>query len=386
MGKIGRLIEKYPAVTFVIGLGLIFLAIFAGRELRSQEVQEDIGEKKTRKVEVFELAAASEVVVQGEVDRADTITLVATAPGIVRSAAVQGGYVYKGQQVVMLGDSYTGASGAQVALEQAQRGYEYQKTVFELQEDIYNIQEDDINKTKSDEARIARKQIDLQERANEFTLDSAKLARDNAQAQAARYMVGAPFSGTVESQLVRIGEQVSVGSPLAVLKAESAHDAQVVAYVGKSRAASIDLVGQTFGMLDGQRVPLEIVHIAKAPDRTGAYAITLSVPRNQTDLFSDGGFVAVHLQLSPPQGGKFIPLDSVRYGSQGPEVYIERNAKAKAIRVTLGDVLGSYVTVTKGLEDVTQVILDRSISDGEDIEIAPEVEVSEASEGLQNNN
>jgi len=252
-------------------------------------------------------------------------------------------------------------------LKQTQLGYDYQKEVFDLQEDIYDTQEDGINKTGSDESRIARKQIDLQERANEFALDNAKLAHDSAHAQAARYTVGAPFSGTLESQFVRVGDQVSSGSPLGVLRAQNAHDALIVAYVSKARAASIDITGETYAMVDGLEIPLQITHIAKAPTRVGAYAVTFSVPPTSAELFAEGGFITVHVQLVNEQGAQLVPLDSVRYSAEGPEIYIIKDAKAHALQVELGEVVGSFVMVTSGFDGDEEIILDRAVSDGESI-------------------
>ncbi len=365
MRKLAKMIGRFPVVAFVIGLAIIFAAVYGGQMMRAQEVSEGDKQVKARTVETFAVGESREIVVQGEVERADTITLVATTSGIVRRTLAEGNYVVKGQQVVLLGDSYTGESAAQVALEQTQISFDYQKEVFELQEDIYDTQEDGINKTGSDESRIAQKQIDLQERANEFALDNAKLAHESAHAQVARYTIGAPFTGTLESQFVRIGDQVSAGTPLGVLRAQNTHDALIVAYVSKARAANIDLTGETYAMVGSKKAPLQITHIAKAPTRVGAYAVTFSVSPADTELFTDGGFIEIHLQLAGEVGTQFVPLDSVRYSAEGPEIYIVKDGKAHAIPVELGEVVGSSVIVVSGIKGDDEVILDRAVSDGE---------------------
>lgn len=369
MSKVGNFINRFPLIVFVLALATLFAILFYGEKTRKAEVEEAAdGSSIVRDVDVFDASGSISVPVLAEVDRADTITLVATTSGIVTRVAGENQFVYHGTEVMRLSDTYSGSSQAATNVALAKRALEYQEEVYDDQETILEIQEDAINKTDRDEIKIARKQVSLQEEANEFNLDNAQLKLKQANASLALYRTVAPFTGKIQSTFVRVGDRVNAGDPIAVLKAENQADTKIVAYVGKSRAAAINLGGDVIAHIDGQEVPLTIVHIASAPTKAGSYAITLGVPMEQSSLASDGSFIKVDLPIAVDEGEILAPLDAVHYGENGPEIYVIRESVAVAVPVELGAVMGSYVIIRSGLADGEQVITTRGISAGESVQ------------------
>lgn len=367
MKKISQIIARFPLITFLLMLAVMFAVIFIGNKMRTPVASETSTNQEQRSVEVYNLQDEISAPVLAEVERADTITLVATASGIVTRTLAEGAYVFHGGEIVRLADTYGGSSQAAAAAAIAARNVEYQNEAYDLNKSILEKQKDQINKTDSDEAKIARKQISLQKRAAEFGLDSAKLEAVRANAASAIYSTVAPFTGIVQEVSVRIGDSVVPGQRIGVLKAEDTKansPSQIVAYVGQDRAAHIDVNVSALTRVNGQSIELKIVHIAKAPSRGGAYAVTMSIPPQDVESFVNGSFVEVQLPLDTAENF-IIPLDAVRYGAGGAEVYVIEDGKSVAKNLQLGDVIGSFVVVQEGLSPQAQIILDRTIAEGE---------------------
>jgi|GEM_PF-2602316 len=380
MKKIGTIIGKFPLITFFIALGILFAVIYVSSELRTQEQSDTNAQETTsRSVEVFDVDEKITIEVLGEVDRADTITLVATSNGIIQRIAPEGNFVYRGGQVARVADTYSGTSAAGISAEIAQRTKEHQEEVYDDQKTILDIQKDELNKTDQAEVRIARKQITLQEQANEFNRDIAQLQASQANAAVALQNTAAPFTGRVESTFVSVGDSVSVGMPLAVLRADEVHDAQIVAYMGAVRASHISMSSEAHAQVGGDTYPLRIVNIAKAPTAAGAYAVTFAQVGGNgeegKEIFPDGTYINIIIPLE--DNDILAPLDAIRYGIDGPEVYIVSEGKAQVQSVVLGDALGSHVIIESGITDRDMIILDRSVTNGEEVTVQQQGEVQE---------
>lgn len=372
MKNILKLPARFPLITFVISLGFLFGAIFIGNKLRTDSAQENIGENENiKQVMLYNPQKERDsAIVEAQVDRADTLVLVATANGIVTRILGEGKKVSTGAEIMKISDTYSGSSQAAASAALSVRNTQYQKDVLETQEDILDYQRDQINKTGSDETRIEKKQIALQRRAVEFGYDSARLQQNQAYATTALYKTVAPFGGVIQESLVRIGDSVSPGQKVALLKSEDSKEVRLVAYVGKQRAANIDVDGEFFARTEvGERISLEIIHIAQGGVGDQSYAVTLNPKKKEDrDIFKEGSFVEIELPIKS-QEGIFIPIDTVHYGDTDSEVYILENEKAVVRKVELGPVIGSQVLVVKGINKDNLIIMDRSVTDGQKVSI-----------------
>ncbi len=371
MKKILKYIVHFPLITFVFSLVILFGVIFMGNKLRTQSFENDLDEQESiKQVTLYNPQTEKNLaIVEAEVDRADTLVLIATANGIVTRMLEEGDEVTRGGEIMKISDTYSGSSQVAAAAAVSARNTQYQKDVLEIQDDILDYQRDEVRRTGDEEARIEKKQITLQKRAAEFSYDSARLQRNQAYAATALYKTVAPFSGVIQESLVRKGDYVSFGQKVALLKSQNLKEVRLVAYVGKERAANIDIEGDFFAKNDkGEEVSLEIIHIAQSGVGAQSYAVTLEPQEKDRENFKEGSFVEVKLPIKAEKG-IFVPIDAIHYGDNSSEVYVLDNDHAVVKKVELGSLIGSQVLVLEGLTKEDSVIMDRSITDGQKVSV-----------------
>ena len=400
-----KILSKYPLIIFILSLALLFAIIFVGKKMRSQKIERpDLSKKETAKtVTIFDTAKKLSAPITGEVNRADTMILRATANGIVTRALKAGDKVYKGKEIVKLSDTYAGTSQAEVAAALAQRNAQFQNETSDTQRDILKAEKKDLRRTKDKQARIAWKQHYIQERSIELAHDTAQLQAKQAYATVALSKTIAPLAGQLEGVTVEVGDFVQAGKILAVLKTTSNDDITITAHIGSERASHIDVESEITALYQGQLIPLKLIHLSQSSTGGEAYTLTFSAPKESLPNINDGSFIEINLPLKSEED-ILIPLDSVHFSTNNAEVYIinkleqeksrtkdsqsnNKNTKSQATKnnsitnnqsaytakiktITLGQVIGSYVVVTDGLEKNTKIIMDRNVTDGEKIIIS----------------
>jgi multidrug efflux pump subunit AcrA (membrane-fusion protein) len=392
-----KLISKYPLIIFLLLLALLFTVIFVGKKMRSQETEKVAKKEITKTVEIFDTSKKLQAPITGEVDRADTIILRATANGIVTRTLKAGDKVYRGKEIVKLSDTYSGSSQAGAAAAVAQRNAQFQNETSDTQRDILKAQKKDLKRTKDKQARIAWKQHYIQERSIELAHDTAQLQASQAYASVALFRTVAPLTGQLEEVTVKVGDYVQAGKVLAVLKADKADNINLTAHIGAERAMHIDVEATVTAIYKDKTIPLEIVHLSQNGTGSQSYTLTFQVDKNIIGNVDDGSFLEINLPLKS-EDDILIPLDSVHFSTDSAEVYVvsradgeaskaglleRNNSEAKSLTssepakntytarlktITLGDVVGSYIIVTEGLEKNTKIIMDRNVTDGEKVE------------------
>jgi len=368
MLKFKKLLTQFPIITFLLVLVLLFIIIFVGKKIRQQNINETTGQKVVKIVTIFDTNSDIQSPIAGEIDRADTVILRATANGIVTRTLKAGNRVYRGQEIVKLSDTYSGSSQAEAAAAVANRNAQFQKETIDTQRDILKAEKKDLKKTKDRQARITWKQHYLQERSAELSHDTAQLQAAQAYASVALFKTVAPLSGLLEEVAVNVGDDIKAGQIIAILKADNEDDVRVTAHVGAERALHIDVESKITANYKGVDIPLEIVHISQSSTSDQSYTLTFRVNKNILGNISNGSFVNISLPLKSEKD-TLVPLDSIHFSSNNSEIYILENNMAHIKKVTLGEVLGSYVIVTDGLDENNQIIMDRNVTDGEHVQI-----------------
>ncbi len=358
--------------------------------MRDQGTESSLKKNLVKNVEIFDTSAKLLAPISGEVDRTDTIILRATTNGVVTRSLKAGDKVYRGKEIIKLADTYSGSSQAEAAAAVAQRNARFQNETSDTQRDILKAQKKDLKKTKQRQDRIAWKQHFIQERSVELAHDTAQLQAAQAYATVALFKTVAPLAGQLEEVTVNIGDYVQVGKVLAVLKTNHPNDTRITAHIGAERASHIDLESNIAAQYKGQSIPLEIIHLSQSSTGGEAYTLTFNIPKNKMPNIDDGSFLEINLPLKS-EDDILIPLDSVHFSANSAEVYVaskagllehndseakspafnedaENTYLAKLKTITLGDVIGSYIIVTGGLEKNTKIIMDRNVTDGEKVE------------------
>lgn len=249
-------------------------------------------------------------------------------------------------------------------LRAALRQAEYQADEKNPPQEIANLQRD-----------MAVKQLELQEKSLDLSREISGLQVRLAQINEAVMYPAAPFAGRIERIHVRVGQTVSPGTPLVTL-AGNAGTVRVIARLAKDIAGRISTVEKSTITLPTTNLELSPTFIAQEAtdgtlvsvtyDLTGAPAVRPSDISALTDL----QYLPISLPVTTAASSSatlFVPLDSVFQTQQAASVFIIDNNRARSRKVELGSVVGTMVEVTSGLSPTDEVILNRTVLDGEQV-------------------
>lgn len=222
---------------------------------------------------------------------------------------------------------------------------------------------------------IAQKQLNLQEKIVTISKEVSNLQVSLAYVQEALMYPSAPFSGQIQRVFVKEGQAVSPGTPL-VLIAQSAEDdpATAIVYVSKSVAESVQRDISATVYLSKSTIQITPSFITTEPVQGQLFAIYLPIPDELISQVHQAGTVEVDIPIGRADTNSavpYIPLESVSQTQTGDYVFIiDKTRRALAVPVNLGQVIGRLVEVTSGLENRSQIILDQTITTGEEVTIA----------------
>lgn len=223
---------------------------------------------------------------------------------------------------------------------------------------------------------ITLKQLDLQERSLDLSKDINNLQVKLARVSEALMFPTTPCAGIVERVFVNIGDTVTPGTPLAVIRADS-REVTAVVNVPPDIARRVSRAEQSIFTVENQTFAVAPRYISAEPVEGDLHTILYSIPGEYEAYLSNGQQIAVQLPLGASVAStadRFIPLDAVYQTQDTAFVYIaaqqDGQLRAQVKEVELGAVSGSYVKVVAGLEDADTVITTRGMTDGELIQVA----------------
>jgi len=216
---------------------------------------------------------------------------------------------------------------------------------------------------------LANAQISLTNAQNSALLEKTitQNQADNAAYHFGNLALASPFSGTILSTKAEAGQQVSVGQELlelgniAIVEIEVEVDTEFGAGLKQGDKVSVN------GLYEG---------IISEIEPTGSLAsgkIGVKVQSENNEGFLTAGEIAeVEFNLIFNQPDLIIiPIKSATIEPASTYVFIVEEGKAIKRNVILGQVFGSKVSVTSGLEEGDQLIIKNGvfISEGNDVEI-----------------
>lgn len=205
----------------------------------------------------------------------------------------------------------------------------------------------------------------------------AALNLRSAQIMAAASRVSSPLSGRVERILVRPGQFVNPGTPVAIIKGEPKLMLEVL--VSGRLAGQINQEELAVITLGENQVSLTISHLSSAPTAGNLHEVLIEVPANYQSQIFENMTVAVLLplfQFSPVEGHGFIPLDSVFVTNTERFVFVVEDGLARKRLVETGQIVGSSIELKTGLVEGDVVLLDRRVMDGQRVEVMVKPEVT----------
>jgi RND family efflux transporter MFP subunit len=237
---------------------------------------------------------------------------------------------------------------AAAALNEAQVNLDVQKSEFDRIENIYrrNL----VAKTVYDHALGNLNTATAR-------LKSASAALKVASERLSYTLIRAPFSGTVFSRNVEVGEAVQPGKPIMtgfdprVLRVEVDLPQSIREQVAKLRTARVVVAA------DESIEPVKIVLFPQADPVTGTVHMRLQLPPRDDARLYPGRFVKVAVVVGQ-KDRLLVPKTSIMYRSEVTAVYVQEGDSFVLRQVRLGNTFGDNVEVISGIREGENVAID----------------------------
>jgi RND family efflux transporter MFP subunit len=249
---------------------------------------------------------------------------------------------------------------AQLQLRSSQRNLDYQSNGDKPPAQLARLQKD-----------LTLEQLDIQEKSLQLNKEVSQLQVALASVNASLFHPVAPVSGTIERIYVREGQMVSPGTPLLMLS-DGNKRFLAVAKVPNKIARSVSQFEPSSLLIGNNILALNPGFISDEATDSQMYAIIFTLPDSVEKVVTDGEYIPVDLPVGLPNttaAVPFIPLDAVFQTEDQSIVYLVKDGKAAGKNLKLGNVVGGYVEVLSGLQSGDQVILDRTVIEGDAIKI-----------------
>ena len=176
--------------------------------------------------------------------------------------------------------------------------------------------------------------------------------------QRAMYNVVAPFAGTVDEVLPRLGEAVAPGVP--VVRLLSGRGGKIVADVSENYASSIKagyVALVKLPDLGGEEFPTTVRTVSRgisAVSRT--FTVELTVPAKYAGQLRPNQVAQVRIQNYQTRSVPVLPVDAVQKDENNSFVYVVEGGKAVKRLVKTGKTYNGKVEVSEGLKADDKVI------------------------------
>lgn len=213
------------------------------------------------------------------------------------------------------------------------------------------------------------KQLDIQEKSLDLNLEITKLQLQTARIAESASFPSSPFASTVQRISVREGQLVQPGTPLLIL-AQRVEDDPITAvvYAPLEVARKVSTFEESELFINKFHYSAYPTFISEEAVQGNLYAIYYSVPDNYSKYLTDKAFIEVLIPIgvfSTTSIVPVLPLEAIFSTQNSDFVFLMINGQAQAKEIELGEVVGSFVVVEKGLEKGDQVILDRNVLSGD---------------------
>ncbi|WP_216679090.1 efflux RND transporter periplasmic adaptor subunit [Hymenobacter siberiensis] len=279
--------------------------------------------------------------VQGRVDFDQNATVGSRAAGSLTSIRVQrGDRVGKGQVLATVDASILDANMAELRTRM-----DLAKTIYEKQKGLWDQQ-------------IGTEVQFLQARNNYQALQR-NLATLNQ--QRALYNVVAPFAGSVDEVLPKLGEITAPGAP--VVRLTSGTGGKILVDVSEAYGNSIkagDNAVVTIPDLGGEEIPATVRVVSRSINATSrTFTVELRLKEHTTDL-RPNMVATVRIQNYSAANAMVIPVDIVQHDEQNSYVYVVAQEAGKAVAkkriIKTGNTYNGKVEVTNGLTAEDKII------------------------------
>ncbi|MDO7851091.1 efflux RND transporter periplasmic adaptor subunit [Hymenobacter convexus] len=280
--------------------------------------------------------------VQGRVDYDQNATVGSRAAGSLTSIRVQrGDRVSKGQVLATIDASILDANAAELRTRM-----DLAKTVYEKQKGLWDQQ--------------IGTEIQYLQAKNNYQALQRNLATLNQ--QRALYNVVAPFAGTVDEVLPKLGEITAPGAP--VVRLTSGTGGKILADVSEAYGNSIkagDNAVVTIPDLGDAEIPATVRVVSRSINATSrTFTVELRLKDAKAADLRPNMVATVRIQNYAAAAATVIPVDLVQHDEENSYVYVVAQEAGKAVAkkriIKTGNTYNGKVEVTSGLTAEDQVI------------------------------
>lgn len=223
----------------------------------------------------------------------------------------------------------------------------------------------------SSQQQLTLDQLNVQEKSLELNKEVTGLQAQLAEVNADTMLPASPVDGVVDRVFVYPGQQVSSGTELAEISSDE-NSSQTIAVVDVPAqiAQSISIVEPSILTIGNNTYQIRPFYVSTDATDGLLYSIFYTIPTAATNLVTDGQYanIAIPIGSSKTEAAiPFVPIDAVYQTQDSNYLLVDEDNKAVSRKISLGNVFGSYVEVTNGLELGDQVILDRNILAGDKV-------------------
>ena len=291
--------------------------------------------------------------VQGRVDFDQNATVPARMAGTLTSVrVVRGDRVGRGQVLATIDASILDASTAELRtrLDLARIVYQKQKSLWDQQigtEIQYLTAKNNYNALQRSLATLSQ--------------------------QRAMYNVVAPFAGTVDEVLPKLGEAVAPGVP--VVRLLSGRGGKIVADVSENYANSIkagDVALVKLPDLGNEEFPTTVRTVSRAISAVSrTFTVELTVPGNYAGKLRPNQVAQVRIQNYKSQSVPVLPVDAVQKDETNAFVYVVEGGKAVKRIIKTGKTYNGKVEVSSGLKAGDKVITAgyQNLNEGQNVSL-----------------
>lgn len=219
------------------------------------------------------------------------------------------------------------------------------------------------------------KQLEIQEKSLDLNKEVGLLSVRLAQIQESLMYPSSPFDGIVERINVKVGQNVTAGTVLATVTSNH-NSASIMVSAPRHIAESISRLEASTVTIGEESVSVYPSYISSEPIDGSLHTITYTLSDASGSHLSNDQMIMVDMPVGEAKSSAsvpFIPLDAVYQTDNESYIYVTRVEKGivKAVsrKVTLGEVMGEYVEVKRGLSSGDSVILDRNIIEDDSLSI-----------------
>jgi membrane fusion protein (multidrug efflux system) len=279
--------------------------------------------------------------VQGRVDFDQNAIVGSRAAGSLTSIRVRrGDRVGKGQVLATIDASILDASAAELRTRM-----DLARTVYEKQKSLWDQQ--------------IGTEIQYLTAKNNYQALQRNLATLNQ--QRALYNVVAPFAGSVDEVLPKLGEITAPGAP--VVRLTSGSGGKILADVSEAYGNSIkagDSAVVTIPDLGGEEIPATVRVVSRSINATSrTFTVELRLKEHAADL-RPNMVATVRIQNYVQANATVIPVDLVQHDEENSYVYVVAQEAGKAVAkkriIKTGNTYNGKVEVTSGLTGEDKII------------------------------